>query len=388
MVVSCFAGWHGFDLAQGLERAGKLQLLLTLASPKRIELRYGIPRSRIRRLPLSPLLHRLEWWLTDHAPSAVKDLYFQWFCWIYDRFTRRSLNTQTRMLVAWYPFATSALQWAAQRGIVTMLDVGSTHPYEQYQLICEEHRHFQIPMPWVPCRVLSQSWSFQQVDWIAVPSRAVYQSFIDAGISASKLLVNPYGIDVELFRPSSHPIQGGPFSGSHPLRVVVVAGLTPRKGARLLLDVCHHFLSDPRVCFTLVGSFDPQISRYVGVLPSNLSLQQPVPHPELVDLYRRHHVCFLPSIEEGFGRVLIEAAGCGLTLVATTSTALSDILTLDPEAGYQFSSTSVGEAIHIIQSLLDQALPLCRAGAETVNFFRRQAYQARAIHNIDHCLDH
>ena len=67
IVVSCFAGWHGFDLAQGLERSGLLQSLITLAKPSVIEKRYGIPSQRIRRLPAAALLHRAEWWLAEHG---------------------------------------------------------------------------------------------------------------------------------------------------------------------------------------------------------------------------------------------------------------------------------------------------------------------------------
>lgn len=387
MVVSCFAGWHGFDLAQGLDRVGKLQYLVTLASPRLIEARYGIPRTRIRRLPLAPLLHRLEWWCTDHAPVVIKDLYYQFFCCLYDRFTLRLLNSKTRMLVAWYPFATTALQWASERGIVTMLDVGSTHPHDQYRVICHEHQQCQIPMPWVPSRVLAQTWSFDQVDWLAVPSRTVHRSFVEAGIPADKLLLNPYGIDTDLFLPSPQPIRTDPFTVSHPLRIIIVAGLTPRKGSRLLLDVCKHFVTDQRVSFTLVGTIDPLVSRYVGILPSNLYLHQPVSQTELAQLYRDHHICFLPSIEEGFARVLIEAAGCGLTLVATSLTGLSDILAIDPNAGYQLGADSFIDAINIIERVLNQKLLLCHASSETVEYFRRDAYQARAINNIITCLN-
>ena len=121
IVVSCFAGWHGFDLAQGLERAGLLECLVTLASPRQIEARYGIPRQRIRRLPLAALLHRLELWLSRHGGQAAIDAYYSFFCWLYDHYTALFLSPQTRMLVAWHPFATHALLAARKRGIVTVL---------------------------------------------------------------------------------------------------------------------------------------------------------------------------------------------------------------------------------------------------------------------------
>ena len=386
IVVSCFAGWHGFDLAQGLDRAGLLECLVTLASPRQIESRYGIPRQRIRRLPLAACLHRLELLLTKYAGTAFKDAYFDWFCWLYDRFTQRVLTPQTRMLVAWHPFATRALLAAKRRGIVTVLDVGSTHPREQHAVLCAEHAALGLPKPWVPARVLDHCWMFQQVDWIAVPSTAVRMSFLNQGISNHKLFLNPYGIETSLFKPSTQPRHQGPFTLEQPLRVVVVAGLTPRKGSRLLIKICQHFESDQRILFTLVGSLDPPYCFHPSNLPTNLVVQDPMPHEALVRLYHSHHVCLLPSVEEGFGRVLIEAAGCGLTLLATESTCLSDLLRHSPGFGYLICKPDVMSAISILNGLMSAEYPLRAPALQSLGFYACEAYQKRAVSQVKSIL--
>jgi glycosyltransferase involved in cell wall biosynthesis len=379
IVVSCFAGWHGFDLAQGLERAGLLQSLVTLASPRQIEARYGIPRQRIHRLPLAPLLHRLELWLTKHAGTALKDAYFHAFCWLYDGFTQGVLTPQTRMLVAWHPFATRALLAAQRRGIVTVLDVGSTHPVEQHAVLCREHVALGLPKPWVPARVLEQCWMFHQVDWIVVPSTAVSESFLKQGIPDAKLLLNPYGIEASLFKPSHQPVCQGPFTVEHPLRVVVVAGLTPRKGSRLLLEICRHFEADHRISFTLVGSLDPPYCFHPSDLPTNLIVQAPLPHEELALFYHQQHVCLLPSVEEGFGRVLIESAGCGLTLLATPSTCMTDLLRHSPGFGYLLRDHEPSTAVEALKHLIHATWPLRYACRQSLEFYTREAYQRRAV---------
>lgn len=379
IVVSCFAGWHGFDLAQGLDRDGLLECLVTLASPRYIEARYGISRQRIRRLPLAPLLHRIELWLTQYANGAVLDAYYSLFCWLYDRFTSLFLSDHTRMLVAWHPFATHALLVARQRGIVSVLDVGSTHPVDQYRVLRHEHDALGLPTPTVPDRVLSHCWIFQQVDWIAVPSALVRDSFLRHGASGQRLILNPYGIDPALFTPSSEPLDQGPFTADHPLKVLVVAGLTPRKGSRLLLEICRHFEIDPRICFTLVGSLDPPYCLTSFKCPANLLLQAPMPHHELVRFYHQHHLLFLPSIEEGFARVLIEASGCGLTLIATPPTGLPDLLVHAPTAGYLLPDHKLSTAVDIFNNLIDARLPLCRADDHSLHYFTLASYQHRAI---------
>jgi len=373
IVVSCFAGWHGFDLAQGLDRAGLLECLVTLASPRQIEARYGIPRQRIRRLPLAALLHRLELWLTKHAARAFKDAYFNAFCWFYDGFTQGVLTPRTRMLVAWHPFATRALLAAQRRGIVTVLDVGSTHPVEQHSVLCREHVALGLPKPWVPARVLEQCWMFQQVDWIAVPSTAVRESFVSQGIPDSKLLLNPYGIESSLFKSGSQLATQGPFTEEHPLRVVVVAGLTPRKGSRLLLEICQNFEDDQRIRFILVGAIDPPYCFSRADLPVNLAIQAPLSHTDLAAFYQTQHVCLLPSIEEGFARVLVEAAGCGLTLLASRPTGMSDLLRHSTDFGYLLPDHQPSTAIEIFNQLIDATLPLRHASRQSLLFFTRDA---------------
>jgi len=379
IVVSCFAGWHGFDLAQGLDQHGLLQYVVTLASPRQIESRYGIPRERIRRMPLAPVLHRLELWLTKFAGTRVKDLYFNIFCSLYDAFTEIWLTPQTRMLVAWHPFASRALLAAQRRGIVTVLDVGSTHPLEQYTLLYREHLALGLPKPWIPNRVLQHCSLFHHVDWIAIPSSAVYNSFVNQGIPAEKLLLNPYGIESSLFKPVVPPLQHGPFTKEHQLKVLVVAGLTPRKGSRFLLEICHHLLSDPRIYFTLVGTLDPPYCFRPSELPSNLVIQTPRTHDALVNLYQQHHVCLLPSVEEGFGRVLIEAAGCGLTLLATSSTCIVDLLRHSPDFGYLLPHHNIADALQLLKNLIEAQLPLCHPEPQLLDYYTRAAYGRRAV---------
>lgn len=379
IVVSCFAGWHGFDLAQGLDRDGLLECLVTLASPRYIEARYGISRQRIRRLPLAPLLHRIELWLTKYANRAAFDAYYSLFCWLYDHFTALFLSDHTRMLVAWHPFATYALLVARKRGIISVLDVGSTHPIHQYSVLCHEHDALGLPKPSIPDRVLSHCWIFQQVDRIAIPSTVVRDSFLSQGVSAHRLMLNPYGIDPGLFTPLSEPIDQGPFTADHPLKVLVVAGLTPRKGSRLLLEICQYYEFDQRISFTLVGSLDPPYCSPSFKCPANLLLQDPMPHDELVVLYHQYHVLFLPSIEEGFARVLIEASGCGLTLVATPPTGLPDLLAHVPDAGYLLKDHKLSTALEVFNELIETRLPLSRADHQSLQFFTLASYQQRAI---------
>jgi len=202
---------------------------------------------------------------------------------------------------------------------------------------------------------------------------------VNQGIPAEKLLLNPYGIESSLFKPVVPPLQHGPFTKEHQLKVLVVAGLTPRKGSRFLLEICHHLLSDPRIYFTLVGTLDPPYCFRPSELPSNLVIQTPRTHDALVNLYQQHHVCLLPSVEEGFGRVLIEAAGCGLTLLATSSTCIVDLLRHSPDFGYLLPHHNIADALQLLKNLIEAQLPLCHPEPQLLDYYTRAAYGRRAV---------
>jgi len=379
IVVSCFAGWHGFDLAQGLERSGLLQSLITLAKPSVIEKRYGIPRQRIRRLPSAALLHRGEWWLAEHGSPWLRDFYFERFCSLYDRFTLSALDRHTRVLVAWYPFASNSLKAAASKGIATVLDVGSTHPHHQYRLLCRSHRQFDLPMPWSSSRVLSHTWAFDLVDRIMVPSRAVEDTFLMAGVAAEKLRRNPYGIDAEIFKPSQPFRRTSPFDASNPLKVLTVASLTPRKGAKALLEICRYFQSRPEIAFTMVGSIDTLFQQQLKSIPANLTILKAGSHQWLADQYQLHQVSLLPSLEEGFARVLLEAAASGCFLLATEPTGLSDLLEKDSSVGFLLGGDTVRLAIDCLEKILAGKCALGDLSSEARNYFSRSSYQQRAV---------
>jgi glycosyltransferase involved in cell wall biosynthesis len=283
------------------------------------------------------------------------------------------------VLVAWYPFASNSLKAAASQGIATVLDVGSTHPHHQYRLLCRSHRQFGLPMPWEASRVLSHTWAFDLVDRIMVPSRAVEDTFLTAGVAAEKLRRNPYGIDAKIFKPSQSFRRTNPFDASNPLKVLTVASLTPRKGANALLEICRYFQSRPEIAFTMVGSIDTLFQQKLKSIPANLTILKAGSHQWLADQYQLHQVSLLPSLEEGFARVLLEAAASGCFLLATEPTGLSDLLEKDSSVGFLLSGDTVRSAIDCLEEILAGKCALGDLSIEARNYFSRSSYQQRAV---------
>ena len=112
-----------------------------------------------------------------------------------------------------------------------------------------------------------------------------------------------------------------------------------------------------------------------------------MPHDQLVQLYQDNDLFFLPSIEEGFARVLIEAASCGLTLLATPSTGIGDLLHSCPNSGYMLPDNNPISAVKHIDRILNGISPLIRSHPSDLQVFSRAAYQKRAVHLLTHCHD-
>jgi glycosyltransferase involved in cell wall biosynthesis len=106
--------------------------------------------------------------------------------------------------------------------------------------------------------------------------------------------------------------------------------LDPRKGIRILLDAMPHLLPEYPEALLLVGgageekeSLDRQ-ARALGIT-DRVVFVGPVHEPR--DFYRRLDLFVLPSLDEGFGLVLLEAMATGVPVIGTRVGGVPEILT-------------------------------------------------------------
>jgi glycosyltransferase involved in cell wall biosynthesis len=159
---------------------------------------------------------------------------------------------------------------------------------------------------------------YAEADYVAVPSRFVYESFLRQGFSPDRLLLNAFGANLAMFRPDRVPHE--------PFRIIQVGGVSIRKGFPGVVEAFRK-AAIPNSELWFVGSITPEAETYFANNPTaNVHIKGPVPQSELSRFYNQSDVVCLGSVEDGFGLVLLQAAACGLPIVCTRNTGGPDIV--------------------------------------------------------------
>jgi glycosyltransferase involved in cell wall biosynthesis/tetratricopeptide (TPR) repeat protein len=221
-------------------------------------------------------------------------------------------------------------------------------------------RH-QWPPAWTKPKsglwVLMQPWEFGHVpsEWVQnivnvdevwTPSEYSRRTFIDSGVSPSKVKVVPNGIDPDRFKPDAAPRE---LATRKTFKFLFVGGTIHRKGADVLLRAyLDTFSASDDVCLVIkdVGGN----SFYAGQTmadeiraaqsrpnaPEILYLTDDLKTDEIPGLYTACDCLVHPYRGEGFGLPVLEAMACGLPAIVTGGGATDDFV--DDQTGYRLAA--------------------------------------------------
>lgn len=287
--------FHLLDLARELEKQGHDVKFYSYVPTPRCK-KYGLSKENCRSLLWLALPFLF---LSKIFPANSKITYIRNI--ILDNYMAYFMRKCDVYICLGSVYKKSMIQAKKRFNAVTILEWGSKHIIEQLKMFNKLENY--------PQKSLNRDLeSYQIADYIAIATDHVKQSFLKHGIKESKLLVNPYGVDLAQFNPTQL---------NNNYDIIMVGGWRTEKGCDLLVKVCeqHHFKL--LHVGNIVNMKFPQ--------SNNMTHIDAVDQKQLIKYYSQAKVFVLSSRAEGLAMVQAQAIACGLPIVCSKETGGRDL---------------------------------------------------------------
>lgn len=315
--VSCCAKLHSFQLAEQLERYQILDKLYTIYHERinpilaRFNTRKDVEKIALNHVFTFSYLSPLIKWKVD--PFFTNSLF--------DSRVAHQLKRDSnyRALVCWSGMSIKAMRQAKRDGKLVVLERGSSHIDFQISLLEDEYTRwgFQFRRD---NRVIDQEREeYALADHITIPSEFVRSTFLEKGISETKLFKNNFGSN-NYFQPTQPKRMK--------FTIVYVGNLSLRKGLPYLFQALQQLELDPtHYDVWFIGKVQKEINAMLpAVNRSNWKFFGHVNNYQLPDLISQCSVAVHPSLEEGLSMVIPQLMSCGVPVIATSNTGGADIM--------------------------------------------------------------
>ena len=292
--------FHVCDLARELDKNGFDVKFYSFVPAKRAE-KFGLPRrcSCPLLMPMAPFL-ALERVLFKRSVWA-KRLSIKVQDWLSSMVMRKC-----DICIAMSGNYILTPKRAKKQGALVIIERGSKHIVEQKAILDSNPNNKNLSVP--EFNYYRELESYKIADYIAIASQHVARSFYKHNYPKGKLFINPYGVDLSMFKPL--PIVEKKYD------VIMVGGWSFRKGCDLIMEA----LKDSRLNFLHVGGI---VDLEFPSLP-NFTHVDSVDQSQLVNYYNMAKIALLPSREEGLAMVQAQAIACNLPLVGSVDSGAED----------------------------------------------------------------
>src|SRR5690606_479328 len=198
----------------------------------------------------------------------------------------------------WAQVSLQTFRSVRDRGGKTVLDYPIPHILTWQQTLEDEMKRTKGSAPYsffsdvMVRRMLEE---IQLSDFVSVPSRYVYDSFVGHGVPEKKLVFNSYGIDSTVFAPAEPHTK----DRQGPLNVVFVGSVEVRKGVHYLLAAMEK-LRDVPVLLTIVGTVHPDFAAFHHQFSNlkNVRWAGQLDRASTVAMLQKCDVMVMPSLSE------------------------------------------------------------------------------------------
>ncbi|MHB8210563.1 MAG: glycosyltransferase family 4 protein [Acidithiobacillus sp.] len=210
-------------------------------------------------------------------------------------------------------------------------------------------------------------------DRILVGSTFARNAFIEEGFPAEKVIVIPYGADLERFSP------GQPGAEQRKtFNALFVGSIVQRKGVSYLLRAYQRF-KGPNTELVLVGKYPDDSSPFAPFRDGFKHIPH-VPQTDLPQIYRSADVFVFPALLEGMGLVVLEAMASGLPVI-TTPNGPGDLVR-DGVDGFVVPIRDVDaivEKLEYLRTHPEERLRMGQNARERAEMFTWERYRAKVV---------
>lgn len=195
-------------------------------------------------------------------------------------------------------------------------------------------------------------------DYISIAAQHVKDSFIKYGFPEEKLFVNPYGVELSMFKPL--PTINKEYD------VIMVGTWCYRKGCDMLIEA----IKKTNLHLIHVGGIldipFPTHPQFTHV--------DKVDQTELINYYNKSRVFVLPSREEGMALVQAQAVSCNLPIVGSPDSGAADIKKYINDSEYVsiVDPLTVDNIVEALNNAIEQSRKL----------FYKELYAGNGLQNL------
>lgn len=301
---------------------------------------------------------------------------------VYDRAAAKIIKGPT-LLFAWPMVSKNIIKKVNDSSGITVLDYPIAH-ISCWQKTLQEEANLYQSSKTPRSQFTNRMWKYmlqeiEEAQYINVPSKFVWDSFIQNGVHENKLLLNNYGVDASLFYPTT--LKNDKFT------IVYVGSVELRKGVHYLIEafkklklgnaevkIIGDIKDDFKSCFP--EFFKEKDIKWMGYCSPEKTAEE----------LRHSHILVMPSIMEGLSLTILEAQACGLPVIASENTGARDII-IDGSNGFVFPNRDVDSLCnYILQLYKDRDLlnKMSENSRKVFNsHFTAEAYGKRIIKLFD-----
>jgi glycosyltransferase involved in cell wall biosynthesis len=310
-----------FHAGRALYRDGSLERIITYRNRQT-----EIPRALIKRVIFQPA--KVFSSLSSRYYYSMKRM------WLDYRAAGYLGKHECDLFHGWTHESLRSLRVAREKGILSVIDRGYSHPRFSQRILDEEFEIYgvsrkkeNVPKWLIPFDHLRREQEeaceeFDLADYVFVNSPFCFDTFVDEGFPEDRLIMIPRGFDPAKYRPAPKT--------DKVFRAIFVGQLLVRKGLKYLLEAWSR-LNLPNSELLLVGTLMDE----VRPLLNNYLRRPDIRHigfvPDPVEAYNSATVFVFPSLDEGSAKVTYEAMACGLPVIVTPN---AGSLARDGEDGF------------------------------------------------------